>query len=64
MIYTLTGLALAPGLAIILFIYWRDTHDREPMRHLVICFMLGLLSVIPAMFKEQLLIHNVQNYFF
>ena len=63
MLYTLIALALAPGVAIMLFIYWRDTHDREPMRHLFICLILGMLSVIPAMYIEQLLIRNVQNYF-
>lgn len=63
MVYTLIGLALAPGVAIMLFIYWRDTNEREPIRHLVTCFVLGMLSVIPAFIAEELLTDNVQNYF-
>jgi protease PrsW len=64
MFYTLIGLALAPGIAIMLFIYWRDTHEKEPMRHLLVCLILGMFSVIPALLIERLLTSNVQNYLF
>lgn len=55
MAYSLLALALGPGLAIVLYIYWRDKHDREPLKHLVICFVLGMLSVIPAIALEYVL---------
>jgi RsiW-degrading membrane proteinase PrsW (M82 family) len=41
-------LALAPGLAICLFIYYQDKHDREPTKLLIMSFLLGALSIVPA----------------
>ena len=37
-------LSLLPALAIALLIYFRDIHDREPMRMLVLAFLCGALS--------------------
>ncbi|MEO5602898.1 MAG: PrsW family glutamic-type intramembrane protease [Cyclobacteriaceae bacterium] len=42
----LLGLALAPSAAIILFIYLKDKHEREPVSLLVISFFYGLLSTL------------------
>ncbi len=53
MSYTLLALALAPGIAISLFMYWRDSHNREPLKWLLLCFLLGALSIVPAIFIEQ-----------
>tara|TARA_R110000850_G_scaffold150497_1_gene273244 strand:+ start:157587 stop:158267 length:681 start_codon:yes stop_codon:yes gene_type:complete len=44
----LIGLALAPGAVIGLFIWLRDKYDREPLKHMLISFMLGVLCAIPA----------------
>ena len=44
----LLGIALAPGAAIGLFIWLKDQYDREPLKHLFISFMLGVLCAIPA----------------
>lgn len=52
MLYSLLALAIGPGLAIVLYIYWRDQHDREPVRHLLICFLLGIVAVVPAVLLE------------
>jgi RsiW-degrading membrane proteinase PrsW (M82 family) len=41
-------LALAPELAIMIFIYWKDKLDPEPRRLLIWAFFLGCLSTIPA----------------
>lgn len=41
----LLALALAPGLSIILFIYWKDTHEKEPVGLLLRSFLFGILSV-------------------
>jgi protease PrsW len=51
--YVLIALAVAPGLAIAFFIYERDKLDREPLRLLIICFVLGALSVVPAALLEN-----------
>jgi RsiW-degrading membrane proteinase PrsW (M82 family) len=46
------ALAIAPGLAIILYIYYKDTYDKEPKKYLLISFLLGALSIIPAFILE------------
>jgi RsiW-degrading membrane proteinase PrsW (M82 family) len=42
-------LALAPCLAIMIFIYWKDKFDKEPLKVLSITFFLGMLSALPVM---------------
>lgn len=46
----LIGLALAPGAAIGLFVWLKDRYQREPLKHMFISFLLGVLSAIPAVF--------------
>ena len=45
----LLALAIAPGLAICLFIYYRDKYNKEPIWMLLLAFILGILSIIPAL---------------
>ncbi len=52
MILILLALAVAPGLAIVLFIYEKDKLDREPLHLLVKSFFLGAISIIPAALLE------------
>lgn len=42
----LLGLALAPGAAIILYIYLKDKHEREPLSLLLISFIYGIFSTL------------------
>jgi RsiW-degrading membrane proteinase PrsW (M82 family) len=42
------ALAIAPGLAIILYIYRKDRYDKEPKKYLLVSFLLGMLSTLPA----------------
>jgi RsiW-degrading membrane proteinase PrsW (M82 family)/ribosomal protein S18 acetylase RimI-like enzyme len=44
----LLAIALAPGLAIILFVLYRDKFNREPPVVLLVSFFLGILSTLPA----------------
>ncbi len=44
----LLALAIAPGVAIMLYIYEKDKYEKEPLRLLVKCFFGGVLSTIPA----------------
>ena len=46
MIFTLLALALAPGVAIILFIYLKDKHEKEPKGLLLRAFLFGILSLV------------------
>lgn len=48
----LLGLAVAPGLAIVIYIYWRDKFDKEPLHLLAISFLLGCFSILPAILIE------------
>jgi RsiW-degrading membrane proteinase PrsW (M82 family) len=45
-------LAIAPGIAIALFIYFRDKYEKEPFRLLRGCFLFGMLSIVPAALIE------------
>lgn len=47
-------LAIAPGIAIALFVYFRDKYEKEPFRLLRGCFLFGLLSLVPAAVIELL----------
>jgi len=50
---SLIALAVAPGLAICIYIYWKDKFDPEPKRLLIWAFILGVLSIIPAVILES-----------
>jgi protease PrsW len=45
-------LAIAPGVGIVFFIYFRDKYEKEPFRLLRNCFLFGLLSIVPAILIE------------
>ncbi|MBP6686657.1 MAG: PrsW family intramembrane metalloprotease [Lacibacter sp.] len=45
----LLALSIAPGIAISLYIFLKDRFNREPHLNLIVCFLLGCLSVIPAL---------------
>jgi len=49
----LIALAIAPGLAICLFIFHRDAYNREPKLNMIVSFFFGVLSVVPAIFIEE-----------
>lgn len=45
-VLSLLSLALAPGIAVILYIYLKDKHEREPLSLLLVSFIYGGLSTI------------------
>lgn len=45
-------LALLPGIVLFAFIYWRDRLRPEPVKELLIAFLLGVLTVIPIILAE------------
>ena len=53
------ALAIAPGLAICLFIFYKDIYNREPALNLAISFILGCAAIIPAIVFENALIGNI-----
>ncbi|HWI94137.1 MAG TPA: GNAT family N-acetyltransferase [Flavisolibacter sp.] len=50
----LLGLAIAPGLAISLYIFYRDKYNREPAFTLLMSFMWGLIVTVPAIAIEMI----------
>ena len=44
----LLALAIAPGIAICLYIIYKDRYNTEPYKNLIISFLLGIASAIPA----------------
>lgn len=62
MSYTLLALALAPGVAIALFMYWKDRYNREPIKWLILCFLLGVLSIVPAFFLEKFIDYGLGQF--
>ena len=51
---SLLALAIAPAVAIMLYIYWKDKHEKEPLFLLVKCFIGGVFSILPAIALEML----------
>ena len=50
----LLALSIAPGIAICLFFYLKDKQEKEPIWLLVLSFLLGMLSTIPALIIQML----------
>jgi RsiW-degrading membrane proteinase PrsW (M82 family) len=50
---TLLALAIAPGLVICFYIFYKDMYNPEPVGNLLATFILGALVVVPAAFIEQ-----------
>lgn len=53
-------IAILPAVVTYTFVYIHDVHDVEPIKHLIISFILGILSVIPVVIIELLLNFNVE----
>ena len=59
----LLALAIAPGIAIIFYIYSKDKYDREPLKLLVVSFLLGIASTIPAIIIQTFLKPQLEYFF-
>ncbi len=57
----LLALAIAPGIAICLFIYFKDKYNKEPFGLLLWLFILGMFSVLPALLAEMALTKPVER---
>ncbi len=49
-------IAITPAIIGLGAIYLSDRHDREPLKFLLLTFLLGALAVIPAIIVEEVLI--------
>ncbi|MBX2935467.1 MAG: PrsW family intramembrane metalloprotease [Ferruginibacter sp.] len=57
----LLTLAIAPGIALCLFIYYKDRYNKEPIGLLFLSFILGMLSTIPAIIIQVVLTKPVEK---
>jgi RsiW-degrading membrane proteinase PrsW (M82 family) len=61
----LLALAIAPGVAIITYLYLKDKHEPEPLGLLLTSFFYGVLSTFVTLFiswpLEAILVFNSQN---
>ena len=48
----LIALAIAPGLAICVYILYRDVYNREPAINMIMSFVLGIVVIVPAITVE------------
>ena len=60
---SLLALAIAPGAAITIYIYSRDKYDREPLKPLLISFLLGMVATAPAILIQTTLKPVLYYYF-
>lgn len=57
----LLALAIAPGIAISLFVYFKDRYNKEPLGLLIWLFILGMLSTIPAIIAQTALTKPMEH---
>ena len=48
----LLALAIAPGLAICVYVLYHDVYNREPAINMIMSFFWGMLSILPAVYIE------------
>ena len=51
----LLAIALAPIAFIFTYVYLKDKYEREPLKYLIITFVLGVLTAIPVIYVGQVL---------
>jgi RsiW-degrading membrane proteinase PrsW (M82 family) len=57
----LLALAIAPGIVICLFIYFKDKYNREPLGLMLLSFLMGMLAIIPAVIIQLALTQPVNQ---
>ncbi len=58
----LLALALAPGIAIMWFIYSKDRYEREPLLALIKAFFLGMVAIFPAVVLQMAGMHLLNGW--
>lgn len=57
----LLALAIAPGIAICIFIYFKDKYNKEPLGLMLFSFFMGAVSIIPAVIIQIALTKPVEH---
>lgn len=55
------ALALAPGIAICIYFFYKDIYNREPRLNLLVSFILGGLAIFPAAWFERTFAYTVDG---
>lgn len=58
----LLALAIAPGIAICIFIYFKDKYNKEPLGLLLLSFFMGMLAIIPAIVIQLIFTGRVEHW--
>lgn len=53
MLLSVLAAAIAPGLALLAYFYWKDRYDAEPLSIVIKVFLAGVLIVLPAMMGDN-----------
>jgi RsiW-degrading membrane proteinase PrsW (M82 family) len=53
MLLSVLAAAIAPGIALLAYFYWKDRYDAEPLSMVVKLFLSGMLIVLPAMIVQR-----------
>jgi RsiW-degrading membrane proteinase PrsW (M82 family) len=59
----LLALALAPAIAIIFYIIGKDKYNKEPFINLLISFLLGVASTLPAILIQSVISDLLKSWF-
>jgi len=54
-------IALAPGIAICLYFFYKDIYNREPRLNIFVSFFLGCFAIIPAIIFENLFSYTING---
>ncbi len=57
----LLAIAIAPGIAICIFIYLKDKYNKEPLGLMVLSFIMGMVAIIPAVIMQIVLTKPVEQ---
>lgn len=53
LIFSVLAAAIAPGLALLAYFYWKDRYDTEPLSMVSKMFVTGALIVLPIMIVQR-----------
>ena len=53
LLFSILAAAIAPGIALLAYFYWKDRYDAEPLPMIVKLFLTGVLIVLPIMIVQR-----------
>lgn len=56
LLFSMLAAAIAPGIALLAYFYWKDRYDAEPLPIVIKLFLTGALTVLPVMIVQRALL--------